>query len=69
MYFREVDKTIGIKCDQNGMLETYESLKGYPDKLQWVKYYDDEFDREFVSITNNMELSAEVIALLYRNRW
>ena len=51
------------------MLETYKSLKAYPDKLRRVKYYDEELDREFVFITNNMELSAEEIALLYKNRW
>ena len=69
MYSREVDKTTGIKCDQIGMLETYKSLKAYPDKLRRVKYYDEEPDREFVFITNNMELSAEEISLLYKNRW
>ena len=69
MYSREVDKTTGIKCDQIGMLETYKSLKAYPDKLRRVKYYDEEQDREFVFITNNMELSAEEVALLYKNRW
>lgn len=51
------------------MLETYKSLKAYPDKLRRVKYYDEELDREFVFITNNMELSVEKIALLYKNRW
>lgn len=69
MYSCEVDKTTGIKCDQIGMLETYKSLKAYPNKLRRVKYYDEELDREFVFITNNMELSAEEIALLYKNRW
>ena len=69
MYSREVDKITGIKCDQIGMLETYKSLKAYPDKLRRVKYYDEELGREFVFITNNMELSAEEIALLYKNRW
>ena len=38
MYSCEVDKTAGIKCDQIGMLETYKSLKAYPDKLRRVKY-------------------------------
>ena len=55
MYSREVDKITGIKCDQIGMLETYKSLKAYPDKLRRVKYYDEELGREFVFITNNME--------------
>ena len=69
MYSREVDKITGIKCDQIGMLETYKSLKAYPDKLRRVKYYDEKLGREFVFITNNMGLSAEEIALLYKNRW
>ena len=51
------------------MLETYKSLKAYPDKLRRVKYHDEELDKEFVFITNNLELSAIEIALLYKNRW
>ena len=69
MYSHEVDKTAGIKCDQIGMLETYKSLKAYPDKLRRVKYHDEELDKEFVFITNSMELSAMEIALLYKNCW
>ena len=51
------------------MLETYKSFKAYPDKLWRIKYHDEELDKEFVFITNNMELSAKEIALLYKNRW
>lgn len=69
MYSREVDKMVGIKCDQIGMLETYKLLKAYPDKLRLVKYCDEELDKEFMFITNNLELSAMEIALLYKNRW
>lgn len=69
MYSSEADKTTGIRCDQIGMLETYKSLKAYPGKLRQVKYYDEGLDREFVFITNHMELTAEEIALLYKNRW
>lgn len=58
-----------MKCDQIGTLETYKSLKAYPDKLRRVKYYDEERDRKFVFITNNMVLSAEETAMLYKNRW
>lgn len=50
-------------------LKRINQLKAYPNKLRRVKYYDEELDREFVFITNNMELSAEEIALLYKNRW
>ncbi len=67
MYSHAVDKTTGIKYDQIGMLETYKSLKACPDKLRRIKYYDEKLDRGFVFITNNMELSAEEIVLLYKN--
>ena len=43
--------------------------KNYPVKIRRVKFYDDETKRTFVFLTNNMELSAEQIALLYKNRW
>lgn len=69
MYSNPVDKTTGILCDQIGKMETNKSLKDYPDKLRRIKYYDKELDREFVFITNNMDLEAMEIALLYKNRW
>ena len=43
--------------------------KNYPEKLRRVKFYDHETKRTFVFLTNNMELSAVHIALLYKNRW
>lgn len=45
------------------------SPKLYPEKLRRIRYYDAETDREFIFLTNNMELSSNDIALLYRNRW
>ena len=69
MYSRQVDKTTGVLCDQIGKLVTPKSLKLYPDKIRRIKYYDAELDREFVFITNNMELDAKEIAMLYKNRW
>ncbi|MCD4684052.1 MAG: IS4 family transposase [Bacteroidales bacterium] len=69
MYSRKVDKTKGVQCDQIGKLTGFYVSKDYPDKLRRVKFYDDETKRTFVFLTNNMELSAEQIALLYKNRW
>ena len=42
MYSKPVDKTMGIKYDQIGKLETYYPKKDYPDKLRRVKYFDQE---------------------------
>ncbi len=38
----EVDKTIGVLCDQIGKLETYKSKKEYPDNLRRIKFFDNE---------------------------
>jgi hypothetical protein len=53
-----------ITCDQVGTLEN----KKYPDTLRRIKYTD-EIGHTYVFLTNNMTVSAESIALLYKNRW
>jgi len=69
MYSNKVDKTTGVQCDQVGKLSGFYVSKQYPDKLRRVKFYDEETKRTFVFLTNNFELSAVQIALLYKNRW
>ncbi len=69
MYSNKVDKTTGVLCDQVGKLSGFYVSKQYPDKLRRVKFYDEETKRIFVFLTNNFELSAVHIALLYKNRW
>jgi hypothetical protein len=69
MYSNKVDKTTGVQCDQVGKLSGFYVSKQYPDKLRRVKFYDEETKRTFVFLTNNFELSAVHIALLYKNRW
>ena len=69
MYSNKVDKTTGVIYDQIGHLETYYSRRDYPKKLRRIKYYDQSRDRIFIFITNNTDLKAEEIALLYKKRW
>lgn len=69
MYSRQVDKSKGVMCDQVGKLKGFYVSKQYPEKIRRVKFYDAEFNRTFVFLTNNMELTAEQVALLYKNRW
>jgi hypothetical protein len=69
MYSNKVNKTTGVQCDQVGKLSGFYVSKQYPDKLRRVKFYDEETKRTFVFLTNNFELSAVHIALLYKNRW
>ena len=69
MYSNKVDRPAGIHSDQIGKLVTPKALKDYPDKIRKITFYDVEQDREFVFITNNFEIEAAEIALLYKKRW
>ena len=69
MYSNKVDRQSGLVCDQVGKLSGFYVSKDYPDKLRRIKFYDAESNRYFVYLTNNMELTAEEIVLLYKNRW
>ena len=69
MYSAKVDKTKGVKCDQTIKLTGFYPSQDYPGKLRRVKYYDVETDKTFVFLTNNYELNALLIAMLYKHRW
>jgi hypothetical protein len=69
LYSAKVDKTKGVKIDQIGKLSGFYSSINYPLKLRRIRYYDQESKREFVFLTNNFDLTALEIALLYKNRW
>jgi len=69
IYSGKIDKKTGVQYDQIGKLETFYSLKSYPDKLRRIKYYDKDRKRNFIFITNNLDLKPEEIALLYKKRW
>lgn len=69
IYSRQVDKTIGLRCDQTVRLDTYHSAINFPEYLRRVKYYDKEHDQTLVILTNNFDIDAYQVALLYKNRW
>lgn len=66
---RKVDKELGLRCDQTIKLTIYKSSKAYPETLRRVKYYDQEQDITYVFLTNNFEITAMEVALLYKHRW
>jgi hypothetical protein len=41
----------------------------YPERIRRIRYKDLESNRIFTYLTNNLELSAQVIADLYKARW
>jgi len=64
-----VDKQTGLRCDQTIRLTTKKSAKAYPGKLRRVKYFDKDQKKTYVFLTNNFEISALEVALLYKYRW
>jgi hypothetical protein len=69
VYSRKVDKTTGLKYDQSVKLTGFYIKKDYPDYLRRIKYQDEETGKIYVFLTNNFELSALLIAQLYKERW
>jgi hypothetical protein len=66
---RPVDRTTGLRSDHIVWLITPKSVHHYPDRLRRVSYRDPEDGKVLVFLTNNFELPALVIALLYKLRW
>ena len=69
IYSNKVNKKNNVKVDQIGKLTGFYISKDYPAKIRRIKYYDSESKRTFIYLTNNMDITAEQIALLYKNRW
>ena len=69
MYSAKVDKSTGVKCDQTIKLKGFYVSKDYPEKLRRIKYYDTERDKTLTFLTNNFDLAAMEISLLYKHRW
>lgn len=59
----------GIMADQTIRFKGYKTKKQYPNNLRRVVFYDHEGNRTFVFYTNNFDVTAEDVALLYKYRW
>jgi hypothetical protein len=66
---RPADPATGVRSDQVVWLANLASIKHYPDKLRRIHYVDAETGKSFVFLTNNFELPALTIAMLYKSRW
>jgi hypothetical protein len=66
---KEVDIASGIQSDQVIRPKNFYPANKYPGKLRRIVYYDDLKDKTFVFLTNNFELKAKGIAMLYKHRW
>ena len=66
---RAVDKSTGLRCDQTIRLESFYTLKGYPEALRRIRYCDQENARQLIFLTNNFSLPTLSIPQLYKCRW
>jgi len=68
-YSHPVDKTTGVRSDHMVILGTQQSAKAYPAPLRRVSYHDVETDKRLKFLSNNFDLPALTIALIYKSRW
>ena len=67
--YRHVDKSTGLRCDETIRLSGPKTSTEYPVPLRRISYFDAETGHRLVFLTNNFELPALTIALLYKKRW
>jgi hypothetical protein len=64
-----VDKSLGLRSDQEILLFSKQTKAKYPSRLRRISFRDDIQNRTLVFLTNNFLLSADTIAALYKKRW
>ena len=69
IYSAKTDKTTGVLYDQTIQLVNFYVVKQYPQKLRRVKYFDSETNKKFIFLTNNFNITALQVALLYKYKW
>lgn len=69
VYSNPVDKSTGVLCDQRVRLTGMNAEKDYPEMIRRVRFVDGETGKSLTFLTNNMLVSPETVALLYKNRW
>jgi len=68
-YSHPVDTGTGLRSDHTVVLASATSRKHYPDPLRRIRYHDTEQDRSLRFLTNNFDLPALTVCLLYKSRW
>ncbi len=66
---RPVDKSLGLRSDQEILLSTKRLTALYPVRLWRISFRDEERKRTLVFLTNNFDIPSETISALYKARW
>lgn len=69
LYSQKVEEGTGVISDHIVVLDGYKATLGYPDKLRRVRFKDPETAKRLAFITNNMELPALTVCMIYKHRW
>ena len=68
-YSIPVDRFTGLRSDHVGKPSLAKSRHAFPALLRKVRYYDSETEKELIFLTNNLEIPALTVAMLYKMRW
>jgi len=69
LYYQEVDKASGLRCDQTIRLNGFYASQDYPATLRRIGFFDIKTNKKFIFLTNNFALPALTVAQLYKCRW
>src|SRR5580698_5111865 len=64
-----VDYPAGLRSDQIGKPALAKARADFPSLLRKVRYFDADTGRDFVFLTNHLEIPALTVAKIYRLRW
>ena len=66
---RRLPPGFGILSDSIGYMNSEKTRFKYPEKIRRIIYWDEEQKREFIYLTNALDISPMMVAALYRIRW
>jgi hypothetical protein len=64
-----VDYPAGVRSDQIGKPTLAKARNAFPGLLRKVRYFDADTGRDFVFLTNHLQIPALTVARIYRLRW
>ena len=59
----------GVSSDQVGRLTLPKAREAFPWPLRRIRFVDPDTGKKLVFLTNHLEVPAETVAALYKNRW
>ncbi|MBB4636955.1 hypothetical protein FHS01_002976 [Longimicrobium terrae] len=68
-YYRPVDRSTGLICDQTITLQGPKTSTLYPEPIRRIRVQDPETKKRITLLTNHFDLPAGTVGDLYRSRW